>query len=812
MYSVKFYFRLFKTNIFGGLLSIVGLIIGLASVLLIVSYIKYEFSFDKHFGKFDRIGLLALDSEGAAGSIRTILVPEPLGNTIQQEFSSNVEEATSIRFGSTQFHVNDNPTPLRSIQTTKTFFKVFDFEFVEGRAQSAFQTENSVVLTESVAKSIFGSQPALGKLLTQKGPIGENQFLSVSGVIKEIPDNTHFDTDVILLLPSTNVKELNFKAYSGIQQYLLFRRSNDVDGITDKLIAFGKKYGRPDKMAILIIPLTKIRLYSTSIISNDLKLGDIKYIYIFGSSAILILLIALGNQANFLSTIARHRLKEVGIRTILGGNRQKIIGQLIFENFILFGIAYILSILLTIVLWRYFKNVIGINISFSALLDSKLFALSFVIFVFFSILSTIKASLYMLKFGGINALRNYGNWNFSKSSKVNFSLVLQYAIFSMLLLSTFIIWKQLRLFNERPLGFDKEQLLILGQLGGNGNFNAFKNELLSHSGITNVSFVNAKIGDFSSTASMPDFQDNNQSIEFAFIFADTDYLRTMGVKVPKGRLLSNLIATDVISYDSLSEERYKTAESDIQREIALDLPSNRPIIVTAAFVKKMGISKPLNTVIRDPAIQGRIVGVANDFQLSTLKQRSPLIVYRYTRPNRFSSTYIRLANSNLPSTISSIEKSWKKYFPDSPFKYTFASEDIQRFYQYETRLAFVFSIFSVVSTALTILGLLSLLMINMKERTKELGIRIILGATFNRIVALIAKDYITSMSIGLFLGIAVAAYACTKWLNNFALKVSLSWWIFAYSLIIIMLISLVVLYGEIYRTLRKNPVDSLRTE
>ena len=369
-----------------------------------------------------------------------------------------------------------------------------------------------------------------------------------------------------------------------------------------------------------------------------------------------------------------------------------------------------------------------------------------------------------------------------------------------------------KLFKNRPLGFDKEQLLVLKPIIVKGSPSAFKKTILNNPNILAASFVNMELGqEHGSTARSRNPFDSTQRLDFAFVEADFDFVATMGIHIKAGRNYSPAITSDRLNVDahaiqiSIPDPKKKT-EPD-QMEYFQD-----PIIITESLAKKLRLKDPVNTVLTDGGVQGKVIGVLEDFQLTTLKKESPLLVYRLRENSTFANTYIRLNKSNIPGSIRFIEKTWKQFFPDQAFQYSFADDNLQKLYESENRLASMFSSFALLAIGISSLGLFSLVALIVKQRFKEIGIRKVMGASVPGIVLLLSKDFIKLILVAVLIASPLAWYGANKWLEDFAYRIDVQWWIFAVAAVLALFTGLLTVSFQTFRAARMNPVHVLKSE
>jgi putative ABC transport system permease protein len=515
------------------------------------------------------------------------------------------------------------------------------------------------------------------------------------------------------------------------------------------------------------------------------------------------------NYINLTTAKALQRVKEVGIRETLGSNRAQLASQFVGESFLFFTFATILAVLLALGVWPVFSNMLQISLPVSNLFNFQ----NLLVFLLTAMIAGLLSGLYPAFFltrvhpAGILKDRNGG-------LKINFSLrkaliVFQFSMSMVMIIATIVVWKQLDLFNNRPLGFNKDHLLVLPPINSGTGMNAFKNILLENPNITSASFTGVDFENgIGNSSSMTDPSDEKQKLEFGFVYADFDFIKTLGIELKEGRNFSDEFPADRANYDSLSSEVQKKSGD----EAAENLRVQNPIIVTESLAKSLNLSHPVNEVLRLSGLQGRIIGVVKDFQITTLKQISPLLVYKPQLSWYRTKAFIKLNNRNIPESISYIEDAWKKSFPSMPFSYAFADDSLQTFYASENRLASIFTLFAFLAIGISSLGLLSLVSLIVKQRSKEIGIRKVLGASVPGITLLLSRDFLTLIIVSALIASPIAWYGMNIWLKDFAHRISIEWWMFLLAGCSALVTGILTVSVQTIRAAKTNPVDILKRD
>lgn len=785
-------------------INIFGLTVGLSSVMLIIAYIGYELSFDKHFTNSGRIYQLVMESKAADPVERTAQTPEALGKTLKAEFFEVETSTILLPYKTTTYLVNEQPVELNFALVNPSFLDVFDLPVIRGNKALALKDKSGAVLTKSTAEKLFPGTDAVGKILTRKSFDGTATYYTVTAVVGDIPANSHISADVITSQPFTD-KTLDFTGYTSLPQYILLKSNADAVKLEAKMQAVLLKYKLSKTSHIQLLPLTDIHLRAGKMTAPGMKLSDIRYIYIFGFSALLILLIGCINYVNLTTAQALQRVKEVGIRKTLGSARAQLAFQFIGESLLIFVVADVLAIAISILFLPVFNSVLQGGLQVSDLFEFQNVSLFLIISLVSGVLAGAYPAIFLSRMQPAGVLKDK-----NARIRINFSLrkiliVFQFSISIALIVATLVVWQQLNLFHNRPLGFDKDHLILLPSIHLDKKPEAFKAKLLDNSNIISASLAELDMGDaIGNSSSMIDPADSTRRLHFGFVYGDLDFVKTMGIKLESGRTFSNQFPGDHVDYDSLySASKDKRADEFLYRS---------PIVITQSLAKALRLKKPVNEVIKLGALQGTVIGVVKDFQVTTLKETSPLPVYKPKKSWFSTTTYVRINNRNIPESIAYMEKTWKEFFPDHTFYYSFADDKLQTLYESENRLASIFSSFALLAIAISTLGLFSLAALIVKQRTKEIGIRKVLGASVSGITLMLSREFLTLIFIAVLIASPITWYAMEHWLQDFAHRIHIQWSIFMLAAALALLTGMLAVFLQTVKAGRSNPVDALKSE
>jgi putative ABC transport system permease protein len=788
------------------IVNLVGVAIGLASVMIILSYVQYELSYDKHYTNAERIYRLTQVETNGTERKESVFLPSGLATVIKEEFPE-VDEATYPMNQPFGLAHHNEVIGLAGVHADSTFFRVFNFRFKYGNAVSALKSEHDIVLTEKIADRFFPGRNPLGEEIISKYGDEEKKYI-ITGVIENIPSNTHFSADVITGL--NKAEKLSWRSYFSQIQYLLLKSGSDFKSLEKKLPSIYAKYDFPDDVAIKLQPVPSIHLHSHIEDEPNVN-GDIRHVYIFSLIAVLILFIASVNYINLTTARSLQRVKEVGVRKVLGADRKQLCLQFVGESFLFFCTAIPFAVIIAHISWPAFINILKLTVDRSYLLSAEHVILLSTIAIVAGVLSGLYPALFLAHLQPALILKDH-----HKSFRINMSvrktlIVLQFIISVALIISTIVIRSQLHYINTKPLGFNKNNLIVIPRHQFEKHAGAFKNKLKENSSIESVSIVSWNVGDrFGARSSMDDPKDSTRELTFNFVDGDFDFLATLQIPLLEGRSFSTAYPADVVDIDSLLFP--KDPAKKPSREAYGRILASRPIIISEKTAWQLELKKPVGTVLSLGGLQGTVIGVVRDFNGLSLHHETVPVVLRGEPEKERGLTYVRIRSENMARTLNYIENAWKSFFPSSKFNFSFVDERLQQLYDSERRLSYLFTVFAVLAICIASSGLFSLVALTIQQRTKEIGIRKVLGAGVPEIVKLVTKDFVLLITIAIVIASPAAWYAMNKWLEQFAFRINISWWIFFLAAFLAIGIALITISVQAIRAAMANPADSLRTE
>lgn len=787
-------------------LNILGLSIGIATCLLITLYVIDEMSYDRYNEKADRIYRVNVDLKFGGAEQKFAVSSAPLAITMVKDYPQ-VENAVRFRsYGSSVVKKGEqNIRETRIVFVDSTLFYVFTIPMIAGDPKKALTEPNTVVINQSTAEKYFGSTDAVGKVLR----FDNKTDYKVTGVIKDLPENTHFNFDFFISMSGADESRNGMWASFNFNTYLLLRKGTDPKTVVAKMEEANNKYLWPQVQQIMkvdsvefkksgnylnmsLTPLTDIHLHS----DRTAELGpnnDIQVIYIFSLIAVFILVIACINFMNLSTARSANRAKEVGIRKVLGTMRSDLIGQFLTESVLMSLLSFALAIIIALVLMPFFDQLASKKLTLSPVGHPVLFPVLFACSLIVGLLAGSYPAFYLSAFQPIQVLKGKLASGFKHSYFRSSLVVFQFAISIGLIIGTIVIYNQLSYIQNKKLGFNKDQVLIIQNAYVlDKQAESFKNEALKLNNITSAS-ISGYLPVPSSRNDQPFFPegviDQKKAVAMQQWMVDHDYIKTMGMEMKEGRNFSRDFLTD-----------------------------SNSVLINETAAGLFGFPNPINKTITaysdiqnsSSRINYKIIGVVKNFHYSSLRENIGALCLFLGKSNDAIS--FRMGAGNPAITLKNIEALWKKMAPSEPFSYSFMNEDFNRMYNAEQRTGKIFISFAILAILIACMGLFGLATYAAEQRTREIGIRKVLGATVSNIVGMLSKDFLKLVLIAALIAFPVAWWAMNKWLQDFAYRVRISWWIFVVAAFVAVLIALLTISYKAIRAAISNPVNSLRTE
>lgn len=783
-----------------------GLTIGLTCCLLITIYILNELSYDKYnvnAKNIYRVTRTFYDNKGSV-SFNFCTISPPFGYYFPTDFPEIKKMTRLLDNGTTPLKYKDKIFNEKNIFfADENLFDVFTVNVLKGNPTKALVDPFSVMLTEETAKKYFGDEDPVNKTIRFN-----NQFdVKVTGIYKAFPANSHLHPEMLLsfntLKDSTVYGERNLETNWGnnsFYTYLLMPDHFSPDRMISQFPSFidrrmaGQEYVGKQASKFTSLGLQKlsdIHLYSHTDSEAEPN-GDISRVYIFSAIALFILLIACINYMNLSTARSALRAREIGIRKVIGAEKKELIAQFLGESVLVCFAATLLAFVLCYLALPWLNRISGQELSLNLLLKWQIIVPLILTPFVVGILSGLYPALFMSSFQPVKTLKGLFK---ARGGSISFRKVLvvaQFAISIILIITTAIVFQQLGYMQNKSLGFDKERVITMANSPEvNKQYDAFRTELLQNAAFKNVTrssrIPTGRLLDNMGASTYTGDSAQAVKTDLKFVSVDPDFISTFGIAVKSGRFFSREYGTDTASF-VLNESSAKAIGWTNQEAVGKEF--------------KYGPQK------------GHIIGVINDFHFESMHQAiGPMIFCLFPASQvYFNNVSIKIAGNDIPSALNYFERTWKKYFPETPVDYTFLDQNFDKLYQAEQKQAKLFTVFACIAIFIACLGLFGLSAFAITQRIKEIGIRKVLGANVQGIVVLLSREFLMLVLFAAPIAFIVAWIAMNNWLRDFAYRVSIHWWVFIIAGILAALIAFITVSFQAVRAAVANPVKSLRTE
>jgi putative ABC transport system permease protein len=773
-------------------INILGLAVGISACFLIYLYVTFETSYDNFHSKADRIYRVVADVKTPTETIKSSIVTSPVAVNLKRDFP---EIEYAVRIAPEQMLVKKGNVKFQEkkcVLADSTLFDVFDFPLVAGDKKTALIEPMSVVISERIAKKYFGDADPMGETLQLTG---EAVGVKVTGVMKDLPKNSQIEADMIVSQSST--KQLQGYPMSDTEwtnhtnyTYILVRPNTDINALAAKLPAFQELHNGAEAKRLQmqdylsLEPLRDVYLKSKR---GGFISGNLANVYIFSAVAVFILLIACVNFINLTTARSAERAKEVGVRKVVGAARFQLARQFIGESIIICVIAFVLSIVLSAMALPLFNELAGKEISSNIFSNPFHIVTLFLLAIFIGLVAGFYPSLVLSSFKPIAVLKGRFITGTRGLALRKSLVVFQFTISIVLIAATIIVHRQLNHMRSQTLGFSKEQTIIINT-DFDKNKDVFKQSLSSIPGVVSSAFSSHVPGGGSNSAysAVENKRGEMQKSNLDLYFVDFNYVDQYELKLAAGRSFSADFPAD----------------------------STQAMMINEAASRMLGYNTPGEAIGRKFSQwgkEGQIIGVLKDFHYKSLQQQVPPLVMRY-EPWGLGTISVKVSGNNLPETVKAIEDSWNRLIPNRPFEYNFLDEFFDRQYQSEDHFGNLFFNFAVLAIFISCLGLLGLSSYSTTQRTKEIGIRKVLGANVAGIVNLLSGEFVKLVLIALVIAVPITWFGMDKWLQDFAYRTNISWWVFAVTGLVSVMIAFSTISFQAIKAAIANPVKSLRTE
>lgn len=785
-----------------------GFALGIAACLLIALFVRDELSYDKSWSNSKRLYRVYVEFPVNGKRQKEVYWPAPMYKALREDFAG-VENAGRIMSGPSFQGAGSNQ--VRSPETGESIYEeefayidqemidMLEWPMVYGNRKTALSEPNSLILSEEKAEKYFPGQDPVGKTLILNNDTGRPY--KIGGVMKKPPGNSHIRYDFFLSLTGHQLWEGEQKTWdaSNYSTYVLLGENTGADELTAKLPLIITKYYIPSMKANRVVdadelvnkariglqPLEEIHLYSYDI-NDGLEKGDVRIVWLFSGIAVFILLLASINFINLSTAKSANRAKEVGLRKVAGSLRRTLIGQFLTESILYTVFSFLLGLALSALLLPFFNELAGKEMKMPWM-EWWLWPAIALASVVMGVLSGLYPSMYLSQFRPAQVLKGPVRQGSRNTVFRNGLVVFQFATSIVLIIGTIVIFSQMQLFLNAKVGYDKEQVLLVQGANTLGeNLKPFKEELGKLTTVKNVS-ASDYLPVAGSKRDGNAFWKNGRTNEDVAVGAqkwpvDYDYIRTLGISIVEGR--------------------------DFSRDMASDSAAT---IINRSMAKALGLENPVGQVITNGWQTFNVIGVAEDFNFESMREKvRPLCM----ELNRYGSSVVavKLEGGQIRNSVASVRKTWNTFIPDQPFRYTFLDASYARMYDDVARTGRIFTVFAVLAIFIACLGLFALSAFMAEQRVKEIGIRKVLGASSAGIVQLLSGDYIKLVAIAVLIASPLAWWGMSRWLENFAYRIDMQWWMFVVAGSAAVMIALLAVSGQAIRAALANPVESLRNE
>jgi putative ABC transport system permease protein len=806
----KIAFRNLKKYKFISFVNLFGLTVGMTCCLLILTYILNETSYEKYNPDAGRIYRVTRSFNNAEGIVSLHLgaVAPPFAPLLQNDFPDIQKITCLLPNGNTPIRYGEKIfTEQNLFFADENLFDVFHVKVLKGNPKTSLKDPFCVMLTPQIARKYFGNNDPMDQFIRM-----DNQYnLKVTGIYEPLPTATHMHPEILLsfntLKDSSVYGEKNLLTNWGNNSfftYLLLPEHYPVKNLEARFPAFLDKNMHPSDAPagfkaskytrLFLQPLTDIHLRSH--LDEEIEEnGDITRVYIFGAIALFILLIACINYMNLSTARSALRAREIGIRKVAGAERKEIIFQFLSESVMMAFLSILLAVALAALIIPWLKNITGQDLSLQMLTKWYVWLPLTLSPVMVGVLSGIYPALFMSSFKPALVLKGLFKPGNQTVSFRKVLVIAQFSISIILIISTAIVYQQLDYMQKKSLGFDKEQIVTLPYSSGlHKNYESFRTELLQNANIREATrssrIPSGRLLDEQGASIQVGDSIKPVNSDIKYVATDFDFVPTYGIHMVAGRNFSRTYGMDTNSF-----------------------------LLNAAAVQALSIKDPADAIGKNfiyGDVKGKVVGIFGDFNFESMHQKIMPLVFiipseKYAAQN-YGILSIKIKGNNTRAALSHLEKTWKKYLPETPYEYSFLDEKFDQLYKSEQRQGTLFTAFSGIAIFIACLGLFGLSAFAITQRIKEIGIRKVLGASAAGIVGLLSRDFLKLVAIAAIIAFPVAWYAMSRWLQDFAYRIEMPWWLFLLAGILASVVALATISSLAIRAALSNPVKSLRSE
>jgi len=771
---LKITLRNLKKNKIYSFINISGLAIGIACCILIVLWVQDELSYDRFHENAENL-YVATFSNGSK------VTPTALSGFLKDEYSEILHTSRFRNIGGNLLNYKDTEiVEPDGIMADPEFLNMFTISFLRGDPKTALNDPNSILISQQVALKFFGTEDPLHQTMT----FDSSEELKVTGVFENYPSNSHIEFSYILPLAFSRNWNFNLNTWdvNNIRTYVQLQAGTVSQSVDTKISDVVEKHRPQDQRALHLQPI--IRLHLNPFNNTG---GTLMYVYLFTSLALFILLIACINFINLTTAKSSSRAKEVGIRKTVGACRTNLIRQFFGESLLLTILASGAGIGLVVLFLPIFNNLTAKTFTWEFMTRQTIALGIFAIILLTGIIAGGYPAVLLSRFQPAKVMKGQLKINLSGGLLRKILVVVQFSLSILLILGTLTIFRQVHFLRESSVGFDRENVVFF-DIGSRfrRNIDTIKSDLLTNPDILGVTLVNIAPYRWNSNAGVGDVHwqgKTHQQVKMVWTSVDYDFLKTFKLKMAKGRFFSKEYSTDI-------SEAY---------------------VVNQAAVRAMEMQDPIGKELKIWDSSGRIIGVVQDYNFESLHEKIIPMAMRID-PNGHYQACVRISRHRIPDSLAFLEQKWKELYPEYPFMYRFLDETIENQYRSEQTTGKLVTIFTLLAIFISCLGIFGLSSYTAEQRTKEIGIRKILGASVSSVVKYISKEFIMLVLIANIVIWPLAYFLINQWLRSFAYRVDIALWTFISTGLSILFVSLLTVSWQIIRAATANPVDSLRYE
>jgi len=769
-------------------INITGLAVGMACCIFLLLWVRDELGFDRFHAKADSLYRLEQDQKGPEGDFHVIVTPFPVAPALKSDIPEVANSARYYNLGGMLLRYGDKAffeNGLRAVDPS--FLDMFSFPLVKGDARTALNEPHSIVISEDIARKYFAGEDPLGKSFM----VNTRYPFSVTGVMKNVPKNSSIGPE--MLVPFEFTRELGRYSDSwGSNSILTFVEMHDpaqlasVNGkITDLIYRRNKERENADwKPDFMLFPLTAIRLHTHFGFSQNA--GAIQEVYLFVALALFVLLIACINFMNLSTARSANRAREVGLRKVVGASRNHVIGQFFGESVLVAFLALAVAIMIVLCLLPFFNTLAGKYFTAASLVNYQVIAGLIAVALLTGLVSGSYPALFLSSLEPIRVLKGALKIGLRGGFFRKFLVVTQFCLSIILLIGTLVVYEQVKYMRTKNVGYDREQLLYLPLRGGTMNsYGTLKTELLKDPRVLGVSGIDNNPISIGSNSWGADWDGKvpGRNVLISEATVDFDYVETMKIPMAEGRTFSKAFSTDTA----------------------------RAFLVNEEVVKVMGVASAVGKRFKFMDVEGTIVGVMKNYNYLPVETGIPPLALALS-PRNAQNAIIRLQKGDIPSELEYLKSAWQRVNPLYPFEYRFFDDDFAAMYQGHEQTGAVIRYAAILALVIACLGLFGLASFMVEQRTKEIGVRKVLGASVTGITLMLSREFVKWVVVANVIAAPIALYLANRWLEDFAYRIAIGWWFFALAFFVTVVIALLTVSFQSGRAARANPVESLRYE